>query len=246
MLREKAKAEITDCRFCHGTGWEYVEERAVRRCRCRGQVPQSTVERLLEAARIPPRYATCELKKYIPQGSINSEELESQKMALLMCQQFVKEYPNLDRGLLLMGPVGVGKTHLAVSVVKELIRTKEARCLFYDFRDLLKEIQDSYNPVSQRTELHILQPVYETEVLVLDELGAAKPTAWAQDTMTQIINTRYNHKRLTIFTTNYLDRSTSGEETLTERVGERLRSRLYEMCKMIQIVGSDYRMLSRR
>jgi DNA replication protein DnaC len=162
-------------------------------------------------------------------------------MAVLMCHRFVKEYPNLDYGLLLIGPVGVGKTHLAVSVLKELIRTKGTPCLLYDFRDLLKEIQDSYNLESQRTESRILQPIYEADVLVLDELGVAKPTAWAQDTMTQIINTRYNQKRVTIFTTNYLDTPTSGEETLAERVGARLRSRLYEMCKEILILGTDYR-----
>ncbi|MBI3949905.1 MAG: ATP-binding protein [Acidobacteria bacterium] len=246
MLREKAKVQSTECSYCHGTGWEYVEEKAVRRCRCRGQVPQSNMERLMEAARIPPRYAGCELRNFIPQGSVSSPELDSQRMALLMCQKFVKEYPNMDYGLLLIGPVGTGKTHLAVSVLKELIRTKEAPCLFYDFRDLLKEIQDSYNLESQRTESRILQPVYEAEVLVLDELGAAKPTAWAQDTMTQIINTRYNQKRATIFTTNYLDKLTAGEETLAERVGERLRSRLYEMCKEILIHGTDYRKMSRR
>ncbi|RMG56509.1 MAG: ATP-binding protein [Acidobacteria bacterium] len=245
MLTEKAKVAEKGCPICHGTGWEYVQERTVRRCRCRGDVSSTAVERLLEAARIPPRYVECELKNYIPQGEVNSPELESQRMAVLMCRQFVKEYPNTDRGLLLMGPVGVGKTHLAVSVLKELIRTKMAHCLFYDFRDLLKEIQESYNPDSQRTESRILEPIYHVDVLVLDELGAAKPTAWVQDTMTQIINTRYNYKRLTIFTTNYLDTSINNEETLAERVGERLRSRLHEMCKTILIIGRDYRRFSR-
>jgi DNA replication protein DnaC len=245
MLREKAKARATECSACHGTGWEYVDERTVRRCQCRGPVPQSDVERLLEAARIPPRYANCELKTYIPQGTINSEEMESQRGALFLCKSFVKEYPNVDQGLLFVGPVGVGKTHLAVALIKELIRTKVAPCLFYDFRDLLKEIQDSYNPESQRTESRILQPVHEADVLVLDELGAAKPTAWAQDTMTQIINTRYNQKRITIFTTNYLDKPKLGEETLAERVGERLRSRLYDMCKLVEIIGTDYRKKAR-
>jgi DNA replication protein DnaC len=246
MLSEKAKAQANECLYCHGTGWEYIEEKAVRRCRCRGRVPQSDLERLIELAHIPPRYTGCELKTFTPQGSNNSQELDSQRMALLISHKFVKEYPNLDYGLLFIGSVGVGKTHLAVSVLKELIRTKQALCMFYDFRDLLKEIQDSYNLESQRTESRILQPVYEADVLVLDELGAAKPTAWAQDTMTQIINTRYNQKRITIFTTNYLDTSTSGEETLAERVGERLRSRLYEMCKEILMLGTDHRKRTRR
>ena len=115
-------------------------------------------------------------------------------------------------------------------------------CLFYEFGALLKEIQNSYNPVSQASELKVLAPVYETEVLVLDELGASKPTDWVRDTMMQIIGTRYNERRLTIFTTNYLDtRRSSAEETLEDRVGVRLRSRLHEMCKTVIIEGEDYR-----
>ena len=107
---------------------------------------------------------------------------------------------------------------------------------------MLKEIQDSYNPISRTTELEVLAPVYDAEVLVLDELGASKPTDWVRDTMTQIINTRYNDQKVTIFTSNYLDTPESApEETLTDRVGVRLRSRLYEMCKIITLKGEDYR-----
>jgi DNA replication protein DnaC len=143
---------------------------------------------------------------------------------------------------LFLGPCGVGKTHLATAIVREL-SLKGVPCLFYDFRDLLKEIQDSYNPVSQMTELKVLEPVYDAEVLVLDELGASKPTDWVRDTMTQIINNRYNDKKLTIFTSNYLDDPQDpNEETLTDRVGVRLRSRLHEMCKVVLVKGDDYRL----
>jgi DNA replication protein DnaC len=115
-------------------------------------------------------------------------------------------------------------------------------CLFYDFRDLLKEIQESYNQGSHSTELKVLEPVYAAEVLILDELGATKPTDWVCDTMTQIINTRYNDRKMTIFTTNYLDEAVNpSEETLTDRIGYRLRSRLHEMCKIVLIRGEDFR-----
>ena len=88
----------------------------------------------------------------------------------------------------------------------------------------------------------MLAPVYRAEVLVLDELGASKPTDWVRDTMMQIINTRYNDKKLTVFTTNYLDtRRSPSDETLEDRIGVRLRSRLFEMCKTVQIEGDDYR-----
>jgi DNA replication protein DnaC len=163
-----------------------------------------------------------------------------------------------------MGSVGVGKTHLAIAILKDLIEKKGVTCLFYESGSLLKAIQDSYNPVSQTSEMRVLAPVYQAEVLVLDELGATVPTNWVRDTMYQIINTRYNNKKLTIFTTNYFDdpRVTAEEDsdsmepkrrrtfaadriqemtTLEERIGTPLRSRLYEMCKKVKIEGEDYR-----
>lgn len=88
----------------------------------------------------------------------------------------------------------------------------------------------------------MLAPVYEAEVLFLDELGTVKPTDWVRDTMMQIINRRYNDRRFAIFTTNYLDdRCHEAEETLEDRIGVRLRSRLYEMCKTVMIEGEDFR-----
>jgi DNA replication protein DnaC len=140
-----------------------------------------------------------------------------------------------------MGPVGVGKTHLSISILSELMK-KGINCLFYEFGSLLKEVQNSYDPISQTSELKVLKPVFNAEVLVLDELGALKPTDWVRETMMQIISTRYNDKKLTIFTTNYLDESNAlTEETLEERIGVRLRSRLYEMCKTVHVEGDDYR-----
>jgi DNA replication protein DnaC len=140
-----------------------------------------------------------------------------------------------------MGPAGVGKTHLAVSIIRDLTE-KGFASIFCEFGSLLKEIQDSYNPVSKSSELKVLAPVFQADVLVLDELGATVPTDWVRDTMYQIINRRYNDNKLTIFTTNYLDKPRSEkEQVLEDRIGTRLRSRLYEMCKMVVIDGEDYR-----
>jgi DNA replication protein DnaC len=135
-----------------------------------------------------------------------------------------------------MGPAGVGKTHLAVSIIRDLI-DKGFAGLFFEFGSLLKQIQDSYNPISKSSELKVLAPVYEADVLILDELGATVPTDWVRDTMYQIINKRYNDNKLTIFTTNYSDKSSE----LEERITYRLRSRLYEMCTNVVIDGEDYR-----
>jgi DNA replication protein DnaC len=140
-----------------------------------------------------------------------------------------------------MGTCGVGKTHLSVAILRGLVE-KGVPCMFYEFGSLLREIQDSYNPVSQTSESNVLVPVYEAEVLVLDELGAVKPTEWVRDMVMQIIGTRYNDKKLTIFTTNYGDeRHQYAKETLEDRIGTRLRSRLFEMCQTVAIEGEDYR-----
>jgi DNA replication protein DnaC len=231
-----------DCQYCQGTGWEVIKGSGARPCRCRN-VDRTAA--LFAASRIPRRYENCSFANYHPQGNnfVVDEVFRSQSHALNDAQKLVREFPIFDLGLLFMGPCGVGKTHLAVSTLRALIE-KGVRCLFYDFRDLLKEIQDSYNPVSKATELRVLEPVYQADVLVLDELGASKPTDWVRDTMTQIINNRYNDRKVTIFTTNYLDDPPSpAEESLTDRVGVRLRSRLYEMCKVVRVKGTDYRTL---
>ena len=229
-----AAGEPVVCSFCFGTGMEVVPGKGARRCRCR---VEDARKKLLEAARIPRRYEGCSLGNYQPAAN-NGSQLRAFNYAF----RLAREYPSVDRGLLFMGTCGVGKTHLSVAILRELIEKRGVPCLFYEFGSLLKEIQNSYNPVSQTTELTVLSPVIEAEVLVLDELGATKPTDWVRDTIMQIIGTRYNDKKLTVFTTNYGDeRRRSAEETLEDRIGTRLRSRLFEMCRTVAIEGEDYR-----
>lgn len=228
-----ADVKPSTCSYCYGSGMEVVPGKGARKCRCR---TVNAGSRLMEAARLPRRYAECSLQNFYP-----CEGNGAQLRAFNYAFRLIREYPNVDRGLLFMGPVGVGKTHLSVAILRGLVE-KGIGCLFYEFGSLLKEIQDSYNSVSKTSELKVLAPVYQSEVLVLDELGASKPTDWVRDTMMQIINTRYNDRRLTIFTTNYADaRRNEKEETLEDRIGVRLRSRLFEMCRTVQMDGEDYR-----
>ena len=172
------KTEVAICPLCEGTGWKAVasgSERRVTRCTCR---KQARTEALLSAARIPKRYEHCELSNFEFDGPHRG--LASARMA--GCK-FVEEYPVDNTGLLLIGSIGVGKTHLAVGIIKELILSKNISCLFYDYRELLKQIQNSYNDSVRATELEVLRPVFDTEILVLDELGAVKPTEWVWDTV---------------------------------------------------------------
>jgi DNA replication protein DnaC len=242
------------CQFCFGTGTRLDSGKGAAICDCRRS---NSPARALDAARIPPRFRECSFHNYYPKN-------DSQYFAHSFANRLVDEYPAVETGLLFMGGVGVGKTHLAIAVLRALIEKKGVTCLFYESGSLLKAIQDSYNPVSQTSEMRVLAPVYHAEVLVLDELGATVPTNWVRDTLYQIINTRYNNKKLTIFTTNYLDEPRASAEenadsgdpkrrrtfaaeriqeltTLEERIGTPLRSRLYEMCKKVKIEGEDYR-----
>ena len=230
MSSEIPKPDV--CPKCGGSGWEPADG-MVRRCACMSAL---RIERLLAQARIPKRYEHCSLDSYMTTGS------SSTKKAKYYVQRFIDEYPLVQVGLLFLGTCGVGKTHLAVSLLKQVIIEKGDSGIFYDFRDLLRDIQDSWNTASQSTELEVLRPVLDAKILVLDELGANKPTEWVRDTIAHIINCRYNEKKITIFTSNYLDKpAKQGEETLTDRIGARLRSRLFEMCSEVEMQGEDFR-----
>ena len=109
--------------------------------------------------------------------------------------------------------------------------------------------------------MDVLRPVFEAEVLLLDELGAMKTSEWVWDTVSLILNTRYNEKRTTLITTNFPDlppgalagprssfsqaeltRAAARDETLGDRIGERMRSRLHEMCRIVEMQGKDFRL----
>lgn len=243
---------LEPCILCEGSGLCLVERpdgnRVAQECRCRSALRTA---RLIEKARIPQRYAHCSLEEYVTNFAGANRSLGTAQM---MARRFVQGYP-LDtngNGLLFTGSIGVGKTHLAVGILRALISERGAKGLFYDYRDLLKQVQNSYNRSASETELEVLAPVFEAEVLVLDELGASKPTDWVWDTVAHILNTRYNDRRTTIITTNYANlpahtgviigaRAAVREETLGDRIGERMRSRLQEMCVVLDVSGKDFR-----
>jgi DNA replication protein DnaC len=246
------------CPLCQGSGWvlEVSKEKALaKRCECyRARKAQI----LLDQANVPRRYKECTFENF----EIHND---SHRDAKKISKKFVNDFPILNFGLLFLGPCGVGKTHLSVAIIHELIEKKSVSCYFCDFRELIRNIQSSYTPDSSLTESELLEPVFEREVLVLDELGAKRTTAWVEETVFYIINNRYNNKKLTIFTSNYLDVEENGEkdtrldyykkggkkyegiygekeeDSLVKRIGVRLRSRLYEMCKIVEMWGDDYR-----
>ncbi|MBN2053351.1 ATP-binding protein [bacterium] len=230
---------MSTCLECQGTGWRIVNrdghEYAVR-CNC---FYRDMSGRLFQEAGIPQRYFDCTIASFQTDiGGANPSAKAAQESAW----QFIKDFPGQGAGLLFMGPCGVGKTHLAVGILKYLMDTYHTSCLFYDFRQLLQDIRSTYNANSSLSESEIFDRISKAKVLLLDELGAEKLSGWLLDTLTYLINFRYNNKQIMIITTNYLDNAVrEGDELLQDRIGNRLRSRLYEMCQTVVMGGQDYR-----
>jgi DNA replication protein DnaC len=225
------------CELCGGTGWvlEAIEGRKqARPCTCRAEALRR--ERL-EAAEIPVRYRDDNFANF-------DEQTPALVSAKRIAREFVDSYPVVESGLLFVGPAGRGKTHLACAILSELVVTKGVSALYADFSDLLLRIQTSFRSDADTSKETVLTPYAEAELLVLDELGASKPHAWVLDVLYNLLNTRYNRKRITIATSNFEDEpdAASGErEKLEDRIGYRLRSRLYEMCTLVPLRGKDYR-----
>jgi DNA replication protein DnaC len=224
------------CPACKGFGVLETPEGRVVACRCRAA---ERAEARMKAAEIPERYLNCKVENYDLKRPGASQ---SHMRASLIARKFIEEWKTRDRGLMFVGPVGVGKTHLSVAILKTLIEDWGVRGLFCDFSDLLERIQATFSRTNPDSADDVLAPYRDAELLVLDELGARRPTDWVRDVLYGLINTRYNRQRLTIVTSNYSDAPVrQGEEKLEDRIGTMVRSRLYEMCDLVVLDGLDYR-----
>lgn len=231
----ETEAESGVCSRCGGSGWVLVERdgtEVASRCDC---AEAERRRRLLEHARIPQRYRHCSLNSFEVWNPADPTLASAQRQV----RDFVDGYPDVARGLLLMGGVGTGKTHLAVAALVTLIEAKGVSGRFADFTSLIQEMQLTFDGSGGARQ--ILDPLLHTQLLVLDELGSGKSTPWVMDLLYYLVNTRYLEQRLTIFTTNFSDFPKVNEESLADRVSARIRSRLYEMCTRIELRGDDYR-----
>lgn len=237
---------VEPCPLCSGTGWRPDETHTgVVRCECK---TRTRTARSLAAAHIPPRYTHCAFTNFDLYPERGGPRNPSLWNAFTLLQSYLKEYPMVDgKGLLLTGGTGVGKTHLIVALVKGLVE-KGAEALFLDYQELLKRIQSSYDPTALTAERHIMRPVLDTEVVIIDDLGANRISEWVEDTINYLLNHRYNEKKPTLLTANLSREAMGGppgnrftRPTFEERLGPRVASRLHEMCRLVEITAEDYR-----
>jgi DNA replication protein DnaC len=248
------------CAKCGGTGFVIVEGPNVtgaRPCDCRST---GRAGRLEERAAIPPLYAKASFDNFSVPGIENPVARRELTGVLLTVKNFVRDFKNDVRpGLLLVGEPGTGKTHLAVAALRQIVE-KGFECLFCDYQTLLNSIKAGYDPSSGSSNKEAYRTALESEVLLLDDLGAHRVTDWVEDTVTSIITYRCNNRKAFIATTNLpdvdagsaiTDRSAQGRPeyriTLADRIGARGRSRLFEMCTVVRMpLIEDYRLRKAR
>ncbi len=242
MAKEPLTSESkAACLTCRDSGWLVKTLDSVEKVvPCPDCHSRDKSEKLLSNAQIPPRYFDLDFDEF-------SARTKPLLRAKRRCRDFVEAFPEVPRGLLLVGPCGVGKTHLSAAILKALIREKMISGRFVDETEFLRRIQYSFGRDSRETERELLFPLLHVDLLVWDDLGTGRPTEWVAETIRTVLNHRYTYSKHTILSTNLPLQPVRKTElsvknnSLVEKIGMGLYSRLMEMCEVVEIDGEDFR-----
>ena len=225
------------CDICNDTTWKTIDIDGVSRvARCECWIDKAARSRFA-AAHIPTRYLHCTLDNF---EAYNDSLKRAVKFARTVVADFPVSSTGRDRGFLLIGLPGVGKTHLAVAILKECIR-KGGTGRFFTTVDLMAALRSTYSGQDGMTESEVIKEVSEADLVVLDELGRERATEWRDEILHLVINQRYSNRRPTILTTNFDVADIDDPDALQVRVGMRVYSRLCEMCELMHLDAADYR-----
>ena len=263
FINQKGKVQVEactcfECKVCEGSRRIFEETSEgiskIRECECNGLIKRIS---LFNQAGIPGKFVHEDFSSF----SVAPPQHRTQKNAFLSSKNFIDDYVDrkgqYSQGLIYMGAPGLGKTHLVVSVIKELVMQHGVECKFVDFFELLRDIRHGYG--EDISEKDFIDPYVGVKVLVIDELAKGRNTDWELTILDHFISTRYNDDdKVTLVTTNFSDKldnsvalsSRNNKQsisnaysrfTIEEKVGARIYSRLMEMCKKVNLEGTDYR-----
>lgn len=225
-----------NCEICDGIGL-IKTERGSQPCPC-----QLEAERKIRVNRmgLPPAFGAATLAGFKPSPHTRN--------ALELARAYVRDYiPGQTKtGLLFTGSTGTGKTHLAVGAARQLAEEKGVDARFVDMTDFLDRMRIATfdnNPPETKTD--ILRPIHAAELVILDELGGARSNDWVFEVVENLIGRLYNDQKPVLVTSNapnqqYDPKAT--QPTLGERIGQRMYSRLQQVCLAADMTGPDWRM----